>query len=123
MNRHARALAALGGIAAALCFPRPGAAFGLDLACGLLFYPVPRDSAYVQAVGCPAAWTGAAVGFAAAAPVAAVLAPVPVVSGDGMEERFVEGAGGVAFLAAHATGGALLLPVYVPLWLVRDPAW
>lgn len=124
MVRHARKLAALGVLAATLCMPRPGAAGGFDLACGLLFYPVPRHSAYVEYVGCPAAWTGVAVGFAAAAPAAAVLAPLPVLSKrDTPKQRFLEVAGGVAFLSAHALAGAVLLPVYVPVWIVKGATW
>jgi hypothetical protein len=116
MVRHARTLAALAAVTAILSLPRPGAAFGLDLACGLLLYPVPSDSAYVEYVACPVAWTGLVVGFAAAAPA---LVTLPVLPDD-----IVTGTvGSVAFLTAHATAGAVLLPAYFPVRLLKEPDW
>ena len=116
-HRH---LAAAGAILT-LCMPVTSSAFGLDLACqGYLLLP-DSDSKLVEQLGCPAACAGMAIGFAVAAPAAAVMAPLPLADGDTATERFHRVAGLAGFATAQASAAAVLAPAFVAKWLLYDP--
>ena len=113
-----RQLLILAAVLAALAAPAPAQAFGLGGSCGCLEVPLLPDSPLFKAAVCPVAYVGASAGVVAAAPVAAVVAPLPVGGQGTAADRFRYG-----IHIGRTTGTVVVtLPLILTIGSIADVA-
>jgi hypothetical protein len=113
-----RHLLILATVLAALAAPATAQAFGLAGSCGCLEVPLLPDSPLFEAAVCPVAYVGASAGVVAAAPVAAVVAPLPVGGHGSAADRFRYG-----IHVGRTTGTVVVtLPLILTIGSIADMA-